>query len=193
MVGCVTLAGCFNPSVDPAYQAIVDRKQELPETGELGAGDRINIRVFEEEGLSGSFTVSETGTINYPHIGRLKVRGLTCAEVEDRIEVGLKDGYLKNPTPSCSIEEYNSKRIYVLGKVESPGSYPYKANLTIVEAFALAGGASERAATNNTKLTRTVEGKDVQVRVPMQQIVEGRKKNIQLLPGDVIYVPESAY
>jgi len=197
LVGVVALAGigaaCFNQSVDPAYEAIANRTQELPDTGELGPGDRIKVRVFNEEALSGAFTVSEKGTINYPYIGRLKVEGLTCSEVEDSIEEGLKGGYLKDPTPSCSIEEYNSKRIYVLGEVKSPGSYPYKAELTIVEAFALAGGATNRAATNGTKLTRTVDGKDVQVQVPMQKIVEGRKKNIQLLPGDVVYVPESAF
>ena len=81
----------------------------------------------------------------------------------------------------------------MLGEVKKPGSYPYKANLSIVEAFSLAGGATNRAQTNGTKLTRTVKGKDVQVRVPMQEIVEGRRKNITLLPGDVVYVPESAY
>lgn len=185
--------GCFSSSVDPGYEAIADRERELPETGELGPGDRIEIRVFNEKGLSGSFTVAENGTINYPHVGRIEVEGLTCAQVEERISEGLRDGYLKDPSATCSIEEYNSKRIYVLGEVKKPGSYAYKANLTIVEAFSLAGGATDRAKTNGTKLTRTVNGKDVQVRVPMQEIVEGRSKNIQLLPGDVVYVPQSAY
>jgi len=187
-------SGCFfSRSVDPAYEALVEGSQEAPETGELGADDRIKLRIFNEEELSGEFTVSEEGTINYPHLGRLKVAGLTCGELEERIETGLRDGYLKEPSASCSIVEYNSKRIYVLGEVKEPGSYPYKANLTIVEAFALAGGATNRAAKNKTKLTREVEGEDVQVRVPMQDIVEGRRKNLRLLPGDVVYVPESAY
>lgn len=187
------VGACFSKPVDPAYEALADRKRELPASGELGPGDKIKIRVYNEEELSGEFTVAENGNINYPHVGRIKVAGLTCAEVEQRIGDGLRDGYLKDPSASCSILEYNSKRIYVLGQVNEPGSYAYKANLTIVEAFALAGGATNRAATNGTKLTREIEGKDVQVRVPMQEIVEGRKKNIELVPGDVVYVPESAY
>ncbi|MFB6264906.1 MAG: polysaccharide biosynthesis/export family protein [Bradymonadaceae bacterium] len=190
----VTLTGaCISRSVDPAYEALTAEREKLPEAGTLGAGDRIKIRVFGEETLTGEFTVSEKGKINYPHIGRLDVSGKTCAEVERQLSRGLKDGYLKNPDVSCSIVEYNSKRIYVLGEVQKPGSFPYRANLTIVEAFSLAQGATETADTNNTKLTREVDGKEVQVRVPMQAIVEGRRKNIELAPGDVIYVPESAF
>ncbi len=193
VVTAVIVGGCFQNSVDPAYEALVGGKQNIPETGELGADDAIKLRIFNEEELTGEFTVSEDGTINYPHLGRIEVAGLTCGELEEKIETGLRDGYLREPSASCTIVEYNSKRIYVLGEVKEPGSHPYKANLTIVEAFALAGGATNRAAKNRTKLTREVDGKDVQVRVPMQDIVEGRRKNLRLLPGDVVFVPESAY
>ena len=193
LIGAVLSGGCFQSSVDPAYEALVDSQHSVPESGELGPDDAISIRVFNEKEISGDFTVAEDGTINYPYLGRIRVSGLTCAELEDKISTGLQDGYLKEPSVSCSITEYNSKRIYVLGEVKEPGSYPYKANLSIVEAFALAGGATNRAATNRTKLTREVDGKDVQVKVPMQEIVEGRRKNLKLLPGDVVYVPESAY
>jgi polysaccharide export outer membrane protein len=191
----VGLAGCglFQKPVDPAYTALAEKSDESGNAGELGPGDIISIRVFGEEDLTGKFSVSKGGTINYPYIGRIAIEGMTCAEVEDRVTVGLKDGYLKKPDVTCSIEEYNSKRIYVLGEVKEPGSYPYKATLTIVEAFALAGGATNRAATNGTKLTRKMNGKEVQVRVPMQEVVEGRQKNIRLQPGDVVYVPQSAY
>ena len=185
--------GCFSKPVDPAYEALASQKYELPASGELGPGDVISIRVFDEKELSGEFSISDKGEINYPYVGRIRVEGLTCSEVEKRIATGLRDGYLKDPSASCSIKEYNSKRIYVLGEVKQPGSYAYKANLTIVEAFALAGGATNRAAKNGTKLTREIDGKEVQVRVPMQEIVEGRRKNIELVPGDVVYVPESAY
>lgn len=189
------LAGCglFQKPVDPAYEALAEETGPAATAGDLGPGDKISIRVFGEEELTGKFTISKGGTINYPYIGRIKIDGKTCAEVEDVVTAGLKDGYLKNPDVACAIEEYNSKRIYVLGEVKQPGSYPYKATLTIVEAFALAGGATNRAATNNTKLTREMNGEEVKVRVPMQEVVEGRRKNIRLLPGDVVYVPESPY
>lgn len=187
--------GCAHERVDPAYLALVEQqeKQEAPVAGSLGPSDKFEIRVHEEKELSGEYTVSSDGTINYPHIGRIEVDGMTCGQVERRITEGLSDGYLRNPSVSCSILEYNSKKIFVFGEVKKPGSYPYKTNLTIVDAFALAEGFSERANSNDTKLTRTLNGVEVQVRVPMQEIVEGRRKNLKLLPGDIVFVPQSAY
>jgi polysaccharide export outer membrane protein len=189
------VTGCSHERVDPAYLALVEQqsKQSGPVAGSLGPSDKFEIRVHEEKELSGEYTVSSDGTINYPHVGRISVDGMTCGQVERTITEGLADGYLRKPSVSCSILEYNSKKIFVFGEVKKPGSYPYNTNLTIVDAFALAGGFSERANSNDTKLTREVNDVEVQVRIPMQEIVEGRRKNLKLLPGDIVFVPESAY
>lgn len=186
---------CTTGRVDPAYEALVtqQKSETSPVAGSLGPGDKFSIRVHDEEGLSGEFTVSADGTINYPYVGRFDVRGMTCGEVERAVTTGLADGYLLNPSVSCSIVEYNSKKVFVFGEVKKPGSYPYKSNLTLVDAFALAGGVTPRANANQTKLTRRVQDDDVQVRVPMQEIVEGRRSNLKLVPGDIIFVPQSAF
>jgi polysaccharide export outer membrane protein len=193
IVTLIFCASCGTGDVDPAYEALVQTDHEFPSTGELGAGDKFELRVHGQDDLSGEFTVSPDGTINYPYIGRIEVSGKTCAEIETEIGDGLQAGYLKNPSVLCAITEYNSKRIYLFGEVKSPGAFPYKSNISIIEAVALAGGFSERANTNGTKLSRVVNGTEIQVRVPMQEIVEGRSRNIRLLPGDIIYVPESPY
>lgn len=193
MIWAIFAFGCASADVDPAYEALVEQQHDLPPTGQLGVGDQFELRVYEEESLSGEFTVASNGTINYPHIGRIQVSGMTCAEVEDYVMEGLQDGILRHPSVSCSITEYKSKQIYLFGEVADPGSFPYRTDITIVEAFALAGGFTERARSNNTKLTRVIDGVEMQFRVPMQEIVEGRQRNLQLLPGDVIYVPQSSY
>lgn len=193
ILATVLLLGCAHDRVDPGYLALVEQQHEIPLMGELGPGDKFNIRVFGEEGLSGEFIVSADGTMNYPHVGRFVVSGMTCADVEERITEGLQQGFVRRPAVSCTILEYNSKQIFVFGEVRNPGSFPYKSNISIIEAFALAGGFGERASTNNTKLTRVINDVEVQVRIPMQEIVEGRQRNLRLLPGDIIYVPESAY
>lgn len=190
----ITLVGCIGERrVDPAFLALVDHQHELPSTGELGVGDEFHLRVFGEEELSGTFTVAADGTVNYPHVGRFRAAGLTCAEVEEYLTEGLKNGFLRSPNLSCSITEYRSKQIFIFGEVQNPGTFPYRTGISVIEAFALAGGFSERANSNNTKLTRVVDGVEIQVRVPMQEIVEGRQRNLRLLPGDVIFVPETAY
>lgn len=189
------LLACASDRVDPAYQALVEQQAsyQAPAGGALGPGDKFAIRVHEESELSGEYTVAEDGTVNYPYIGRIDVREKTCHELESIIYEGLSDGYLRSPSVSCAVVEYNSKKIFVFGEVGSPGSFPYQSNLTLVDAFALAGGVTSRANANHTKLTRRLSDADVQVRVPMQEIVEGRRSNLRLLPGDIIYVPESAF
>jgi polysaccharide export outer membrane protein len=197
LVGILTVAliGCEPQRVDPGYTALVEmqEKGETPTAGALGPTDKFSLRVFEEKELSGEFTVAPDGTINYPHIGRVKVEGKTCAGIERTLTEGLEDGYLREATVSCTIVEYNSKRIFIFGEVKEPGSFPYKTNITIIDAFALAGGFTNRANSNSTRLTRVINGEEVQVRIPMQEIVEGRRKNLKLLPGDIVYVPERAY
>jgi len=179
--------------VDPAYEALVEQQSQAPPTGELGVGDRFELAVHGQPDLSGMFTVSDDGTINFPYVGRVKADGETCASLERVLTEGLADGYLQNPSVRCSITEYNSKRIYIFGEVNSPGSFAYKSNITIIEGIALAGGFSDNANSNGTKLSRVVNAAEIQVRVPMQDIVEGKSKNIKLLPGDILYVPELPY
>ena len=185
--------GCSSANVDPAYEALVEQQHDLPPTGQLGVNDEFRLRVYEEDGLSGSFTVASDGTINYPHIGRIEVAGMTCAEVEEYITEGLSNGFLRSPSVSCTITEYKSKQIFVFGAVQSPGSIPYRTDISIIEAFAVTGGFSDRANSNRTKLTRVIDGVEMQIQIPMQEIVEGRQQNLQLLPGDIIYVPRSSY
>lgn len=187
------VVGCGRGQVDPAYEALVDQSNEVPPSGELGVGDKFELRVHNDENLSGEFTVSNEGTITYPYLGKVVVKGKTCGEVESEISAGLADGYLTNPSVRCGITEYNSKQIFIFGEVKKPGSFPYKSNITIIEGVALAGGFSERANSNGTKLSRAINGVEVQVTVPTQDIVEGKARNIKLLPGDIIYVPELPY
>ena len=75
----------------------------------------------------------------------------------------------------------------------TPGTYPYRSTSTIVEAIALAGGFTERSQRDRTRLTRKVDGDQFQVEVPVQQIIEGYLGDVNVLPGDIIFVPVSAW
>ena len=187
------LSACGRKSVDPAYEALVEQESQVPESGALGVGDKFEIQVRNEPDLSGEYVVATDGTITFHFIGRVKVLGKTCPEVENELADGLRGEYLKSPSVLCAITEYNSKRVFIFGQVKEPGSFAYKSNITIVEAMALAGGFNERADANATKLSRKINDTEVQVKVPVQDIVEGRSRNIKLLPGDIVYVPKVPY
>ncbi len=85
--------------------------------------------------------------------------------------------------------------ILVLGQVRSPGRYPYKEGLTAVEAIAMAGGVTDMASSNSTRVIREGEGKNVTFTVPVASILKGAKvsRDVKLEPGDKIVVPESFF
>ena len=82
--------GCPSHQVDPAYEQLVERQGTFVAIGDLGPGDKFNLRVFHEPELSGAFTVSPDGTINYPYIGRISVIGKTCADLEGEVTRGAR-------------------------------------------------------------------------------------------------------
>lgn len=187
--GCDTFGG----TVDPAYEALVERRMNIKEGGDLGPGDRFKITVFHEPEMGGEFTVSPQGNISYPYIGNVEVAGKTCSDIELEIATRLKEGFLANPTVSCSITEYNSKLVYILGAVKAPGAYPYRSSATVVEVIARAGGFEVQADRNRLQLRSQVGGEETQVIVPFQDIVDGTQRDLRLMPGDVIFVPKNAF
>jgi protein involved in polysaccharide export with SLBB domain len=109
----------------------------------LGPGDKVEIKVFGQEDLTVETLLSNSGQINYPFFGEIKVIGLTVKQVEKLIYKGLKGNYLVNPNVYVHVVEY--RPFYIHGEVNRPGGYPYQPGLTVNQAIALAGGLTERA------------------------------------------------
>ena len=184
LAALVTGCGLFRdppPSQYPSQEVYV-------EDTTLGPQDTFEVRVFRHENMSGTYAVSEEGTINFPEIGIVEVRGRTPAEVEQEIQRRLADGYLVNPTVSILVKEYKSKTISVLGQVRKPTTIPYAAGMSIVDAISQAGGFTPMARKNAVKVTRKVNGHSFTVAV--DDINRGKAPNFLLKPGDEIYVPE---
>ncbi|MEM6558629.1 MAG: polysaccharide biosynthesis/export family protein [Myxococcota bacterium] len=158
----------------------------------LGVGDVFEVRVFSEPDLSGTYRIDSDGSIAMPLAGRVDVAGLTPNAISIALE-SLLSSYLKSPQVSVFVTEFNSKKIYVLGEVKSPGTFVYETGMTVVQAITLAGGFDSLAEKNGTYVTRIVAGKEQQIEIPVEDIGEGRAKNFSLVPGDIVYVPESLF
>lgn len=174
------------------------RIERPPTSGEedttLGASDVFDVRVFGEEDLSGTYRVAQDGTIDFPFLGRVEVAGREPYEVADLVEGRLRDdGYLVNPQVSVFVQEYNSKRISVLGAVRSPGSFPMQSGLTVVQALGLAGGFTALANRDGTVVTRRVNGESRRFSVPVDAITSGRERDFPVQAHDIIYVPERVF
>jgi polysaccharide export outer membrane protein len=157
----------------------------------LGPGDIIEVKVYQDKDLSGIYQISSDGTIDFPLIGKIEASNKTASDVAKTIQERLRDGYFKDPFVSVVVREVVSKLIYVLGQVEKPGTFPYREGMTIVHAITLAGGLTKIARPNSVVVTRVVDGKENRILVPLKDISEGKAKNFSLMPGDIIFVPES--
>ena len=193
----LSLCACKTPGSTRGQTVNADQIQTTPEESQkastLGAGDLLEVRVYQEPDLSGPFRVAPEGTIDYPFCGRLLVKDMSSSAAADAIHACLAAKYIKKPQVTVLIREYTSKKIFVFGEVSKPGTFPYEEKMNIIQAVTMAGGFTRTAQKNNISVTRVLEGVEKKIRVPVADIGEGREKNFDVQPGDIIFVPESLF
>lgn len=191
----IGLGGCILPSATGGMKA-----EEMPQpvatdggpsSNTLAANDLLEIRVYQEADLTGVYRVDADGRIDFPLCGKVQVAGGTASHAAAAITECLKNGFVRRPQVSALVKEFNSKKVFVFGEVSKPGSFSYEEGMTIIHAISQAGGLTRSAAKNRVNVTRVVDGREVKVPVKVEDIVIGREKNFQLVPGDIIFVPES--
>jgi len=199
LLGCALLTACRAPrplrgeSTDSATETRNAAEGSVSRGSTLGPGDLVEVRVFQEADLSGAYRLSPEGTVDYPLCGKVALGGMTSSQAADELTTCLANGYLRKPQVSVLIREYNSKKIFVFGEVQKPGTFPYEENMSIVQAVTLAGGFTKVASKNSTQVTRAVDGLEKKIRVPVEDIGNGRERNFSLKPGDIVFVPESFF
>jgi polysaccharide export outer membrane protein len=133
--GAAGLAACTTVPPTPA-----DMMQQAEY--KLGPGDQLRITVFGETDLTGTFTVGSQGSIAYPLVGQVTAAGKTVPEFTAALQTALQQ-YVRQP--NVAVEVANYRPFFILGEVGRPGTYPYSANLTVLNAVATAGGFTYRA------------------------------------------------
>ncbi len=118
----------------------------------MGPGDKLRVVIFRHDDLSGEFTLDGAGKFAMPLVGEIDALGLTSTELEQRIEKKYSEGYLVDPQVSIQVENY--RPFYILGEVNKPGQYEYVNGMTMLNAVALAGGFTYRAAQNSVTVKR---------------------------------------
>lgn len=171
------LGGCT--SYQPAPKAF---SEATIQPYRLDSGDRLRINVFEQAGLSGTYTVDQAGYVAFPLIGTVASRGRTLPELEGMIAAKLKQGYLRDPDVTIEVDRYRS--VFIMGEVGQAGQYAYVPGMTVQNAIAVAGGFSPRANQSNADITRKINGRIITGRVPITDAV---------LAGDTIYVRERLF
>lgn len=197
------------PLADPDVQAATNAPDPTA-TGpvpRLNPGVRVNVRILvagkvevNEAGLS----VSDAGELQLPLLNDVSVRDMTLAEAEARL-AQLYSHYFRAPQAIVTFVHSGSDQgvspwgqITVMGRVMKPGSIPLPANrhLTMSEAIASVGGLATSARDRAVQLTRkAADGAATTRTVNLRAILAGGKseEDVVLLPGDIIFVPESIF
>jgi polysaccharide export outer membrane protein len=156
----------------------------------IGATDVLNIYVWKEPDLTQDVTVLPDGKITFPLIGEIQAQGRTVTELKKAISDKLKD-YVTAPEVTVVVRQVNSRRIYTLGKLNTPGPYALAPDMTVIQALSVAGSFAEWADEKNIRVIRREGGKEIQYRFNYKDFIAGKdiEQNILLKPNDTIVVP----
>ncbi|HWO39100.1 MAG TPA: polysaccharide biosynthesis/export family protein [Candidatus Acidoferrum sp.] len=156
----------------------------------IGPQDVLRIDVWKEPDISRVIPVRPDGKISVPLLNDVQASGLTAMELAASLRESLSK-YLTNPQVTVTVNEINSRRVYITGEVIHPGTFPLLPNMTVLQALSGAGGFTQFAKPKNIYVLRTEVGKQVKHPFNYKEVVKGNlaDQNIFLLPGDVIVVP----
>lgn len=186
---CLSLALAANPAptavaapVSPDYR--------------IGPGDTLHIFVFENEQLSVTVPVRPDGKISTPLVEDMVAVGKTPSQLARDIE-GALSKYVKSPKVNVVVVTALSvySEVKVIGQVKEPQALPYHEGMTVLDALLSCKGMSQFAAGNRARVVRKVNGKDQEIKVKLDALVNSGdlSQNIPLLPGDVLVVPETRF
>ena len=161
----------------------------------IGAGDIVNIFVWRNPEVSGTFTVRPDGMITTSLVEDIEVSGKTPTELARTIE-GILSTYIKEPVVTVTVNKFNgpfSEQIRVIGEATSPQAINYTQQMTLLDVMISVGGLTQFANGNRAKLVRVESGEQKQYDVLIEDLIKNGdiSANVDVLPGDIIVIPET--
>lgn len=187
------LGGCAG-NIKPA--ASMEEMKSVPDYNYIiGPGDNVNIFVWRNPEVSTSVPVRPDGKITTPLVEDLQASGKTPTELARKIEEVLST-YIKDPSVTVIVTGFvgpYDQQVRVIGQATSPQALPYRENMTLLDLMIAVGGLTEFAAGNNAVLVRRVNGREMEYRLRIADLVDDGdiSANVPMLPGDIVIVPES--
>ncbi|MCC5451134.1 polysaccharide export protein [Rheinheimera sp. UJ51] len=188
--GCAQNSTLPRASVQNSVTTSVDNYQYL-----IGPDDSLTIFVWRNPELSGNFIVRPDGKISTSLIEDVEVSGKTPTQLARDMELILAK-YIRDPVVTVSVNNFvgpYSEQVRVIGQALNPQAVNYRQYMTLLDVMITVGGLTEFADGNNAKLVRTTNGSQRTYNIRLDDLVrEGEiSANVDILPGDIIIVPEA--
>ena len=162
----------------------------------IGPGDTLEVFVWRNAELTATVPVRPDGKISTPLVEDMTAVGKTPSQLARDIEKVLAE-YVKSPEVNVIVTIPASvfSQVKVIGQVKTPAALAYRDGMTVLDAVLAVGGLSTYAAGDRAKLVRTENGKQTEIRIKLEKLVNrgDMSQNLPLRPGDVLVVPESRF
>lgn len=161
----------------------------------IGPGDQLEIFVWRNPEVSRAVPVRPDGRISVPLIEDLVAVNKTPTQLARDIERELST-YIQEPLVTVIVTGFIGpfpQQVRIIGEATTPRAIPYRANMSMLDVMIAVGGITDFAAGNRAVIVRNVNGKQREYRLRLDDLVRGGDitANVQVLPGDVVIIPES--
>jgi polysaccharide export outer membrane protein len=190
LAGCSSSNGLPTATLHPSNTSDINSYKYL-----IGAGDTLNIFVWRNPEVSGSFIVRPDGMITTSLVEDIKVTGKTPTELARSIEEILAT-YLRDPIVTVTVNKFVgpfSEQIRVIGEASEPRAISYTQHMTLLDVMIQVGGLTQFADGNSAVLIRVENGKQNQYKIKIDELLKDGEitANVDMLPGDIIIIPEA--
>lgn len=161
----------------------------------IGPGDSLNIFVWRNSDLSITLPVRPDGRVSMPLVEDLSVAGKTASQVAREIETNLGK-FVRDPVVTVIVMGFGgpfSQQIRIVGEAAKPQALPYREHMSLLDVMIAVGGLTQFASGNKAKIVRVVDGKQQEYRARLDDLLRDGDigANAELLPGDIVIIPES--
>ena len=191
------LGGCADTRGGPIPYDRALSAPDTPTVASLGEGyriapmDQLTIKVFNSKELSDDYDVDLAGHISLPLVGEVEAANLTTAQLDDVLTAKLGQRYFEHPDVSVGVKKSVGRLVTVDGAVKEAGSFPAFGNLSLMQAVALAKGATEDANPHRVAVFRTIGGKRQAAAFDLVSIRRGQAPDPAIYAGDIVVVDGS--
>lgn len=189
--GCADTRGGSIPYDKPLAAPDEVTFQTLATDYKIAPMDKLAIKVFKMDDLSGDYDVDLAGNISLPLVGQVQAANLTTAQLDEQLTQKLGDKYLEHPDVSVAIKSSTAHVVTVDGAVKDGGSFPVGGPTTLIRAIAMAKGPTEDANARRVAVFRTIGGKRQAAAFDLTSIRRGEAPDPEIFPGDIIVVDGS--
>ena len=189
---CADTRGGTIPYDKPLAAPDEQKFQTLETDYKIAPMDKLAIKVFKMDDLSGDYDVDLAGNISLPLVGQLEAANLTTEQLDEELTQKLGAKYLEHPDVSVAIKASTAHVVTVDGAVKNGGSFPVAGPISLIQAVAMAKGTSEDANARRVAVFRTIGGKRQAAAFDLTSIRRGQAPDPEIYPGDIVVVDGSS-